>query len=433
LNGLEYLGTAPGEFPYTRGTKTTNEWSICAEEAKHTREGLIEAYRLQDNGANVVQELGFAIAEAAEAMATKTEAGLTAAEAASKISFAFGVGSNYFFEIAKFRAARLLWSRVAASFNLPDPEAAKAKIHARTSRWNKTVYDPYVNVLRSTTEAMSAAIGGADSICVAPFDETYREPDELSERLARNTQIILQKEAYLDRVADPAAGSYYVESLTDAIAKQAWKLFQQVEGMGGYNKASGFIKEELAKSQKAKVAAIASRRTAILGTNQYPNLKEKMLAEYKRPLEGVKRGAVVFETIRLRTERHAAAGGKIPKFLLAEIGNLKMRKARSGFATNFFGCGGFEIVTRAFADVDEAAKAAEEWQADVVVLCSSDEEYSTLAGPLCGKVKVPVIVAGYPKDTIEQLKKDGVADFVHVRTNAAESLADWQQKLGVKE
>lgn len=420
-------------LPDARGAKTANEWEICPEEAAQTREGLIAAYHMQDRGATVVQELGFAIAAGAESLATMTAAGLSADEAASKLSFAFGVGSNYFFEIAKFRAARMLWAQVVRSFGATQPAAAKAKLHARTSRWNKTVYDPYVNVLRATTEAMSAAIGGADSICVAPFDETYREPDERSKRLARNTQIILQKEAYLERVADPAAGSYYVESLTHAVAQEAWKLFQQVEALGGFGQARAFVDGEIEKSAQAKEAAIATRRKTILGTNQYPNRKEKMLGELKRPLAGVKRGAEVFEAIRLRTERHAAAGGKAPKFLVVEMGDVKMRKARSGFVTNFFGCGGFDVVTRHCADADAAAQAAAELQADAVVLCSSDEEYPALAGALCAQVKIPVIVAGYPQDAVEQLKKAGVADFVHVRSNCAETLAEWQKKLGVKE
>jgi methylmalonyl-CoA mutase len=281
---------------------------------------------------------------------------------------------------------------------------------------------------------MSAALGGSDSVAVGSFDETYRQPDEFSKHLARNTQIILKKEAWLDRVADPAAGSYYVEVLTDSIAREAWKLFQQIEAKGGFRKASLFIAEETKKSCAAKEAAIATRRRTVLGTNQYPNLKEKMLPEIKRtPAAGTpKRGAEVFEAIRLRTERHVAAGGKTPTFLLAQIGDQKMRKARAGFVTNFFGCGGFEIVSRSYESAEQAAKAAKDMAADAVVLCSSDEEYTALAGPLVKQAGVPVIVAGYPKDAIEQLQKDGVAEFVHVRSNAAGMLIAWQQKLGVK-
>ncbi len=142
--------------------------------------------------------------------------------AAASIAFSFAIGANYFFQIAKFRAFRTLWATVLESFG-GTAESARARIHARTSRWNKTIYDPHVNVLRATTEAMSAVLGGVDSVTVAPFDESYKAPDEASRRLARNTQIILKHEALLSRVADPGAGSYCLEVITDFIAREGWK------------------------------------------------------------------------------------------------------------------------------------------------------------------------------------------------------------------
>jgi methylmalonyl-CoA mutase len=527
LRGREFLGTAPGQFPYTRGTNASANWKIreeievagIAEANQSARRAIakgadeiafvgvkadadlpallaglsgvavhfiagaeapallpcliehmkqsplcgsidydplanpaaavvfalavpdgfrpfgVDGGRFHEAGGTAVQELGFALAAGVEALAALDSAALSAGVAAAKMFFTYTVGSNYFFEIAKFRAARLLWARAVSSFQPANVESAKAVIYARTARWNKTIYDPYVNMLRTSTEAMSAALGGVDSLAVGCFNETYQEPDEFSKHLARNTQIILKQEAWLDRVTDPAAGSYYIEVLTDSLAREAWKAFQEVEAAGGFRKAEALMTAQVDKARTAKEAAIAARRRSILGTNQYPNLKEKMLPEIKRsaPKGAPKRGAEVFESIRLRTERHAAAGGKTPVFLLAEIGNLKMSKARSGFVTNFFGSGGFTLVTRSFADVDQAAQAAAELKADAVVLCSSDEEYTALAGPLRAKLSVPVVVAGYPKDAIEQLKKDGVVDFVHVRSNAAEMLTSWQQKLGVKE
>jgi methylmalonyl-CoA mutase len=315
-------------------------------------------------------------------------------------------------------------------------EAARAYLFARTAGWNQSIYDPYNNVLRGTTEAMSAAIGGVDSLAVAPFDETYRNPEEPSRRLARNTQIILKKEAWLDRAVDPGAGSYYVEVLTDSLARAAWKLLQEVESMGGYLTArnSGMIPNEVRQARKKAEDMVAQRRRVIVGTNNYPNIKERMLDQVQhKDLELVYgRGAEVFEDIRLRTERWAAEGHPTPVILLAEMGDLRMRKARSGFSLNFFGCAGFDLKTAHFETAAELAEGAVKVGASAVVLCSSDDEYSKLAGPVLAALKgVPVIIAGSPKDSAE-LKQAGVADFVHIKSNAVETLSAWQTRLGVK-
>jgi methylmalonyl-CoA mutase len=402
----------------------------------------IRAHRFHDSGATITQELGYALAEGIENLAMLTGSGLSVDEAASSLTFSFAAGWNFFFEIAKMRAARLLWARAVEAFHPASAESAKAQIHIRTSRWDKTIYDPYVNVLRATTETMSAAMGGCDSIGVDPFDETYCYPGELSRRLARNTSLVLKHEALLDRAVDPAGGSYYVEALTDSIARESWKLMQENEAGGGFRKASksGSIRAAIDKSRAAKEAAVKSRKRSILGTNQYPNQKERMLTQIVRKPEDMirPRAAEVFESIRLRTERHAAKSGHTPLFLLLEMGDLKMRKARSGFVANFFGCAGFTTKTAVPESEDAAVKMIADRKPDAVVLCSSDAEYLVLAGSLCQKLhgagnKVPVIVAGYPKEAIPALTAAGVADFVHVRSNAAEVLESWQARLGVKE
>jgi methylmalonyl-CoA mutase len=518
LRGLEYLDSAPGEFPYTRGTRGDNAWRIravvhdtaaakavldagadeicfvlgeqnidevlgalppcavhfeAADRAAELLEKLIggralagagvhprsvdyepltdfdraahlvgqshtlprfrpitiRAHRFSEAGSTIVQELGFALAEGAEIVAQLTDRGVAPDDAAQALAFSFAVGSSYFLEIAKLRAARTLWARVVASFHPAHGDAAKMTIYARTSHWTKTIYDPYVNVLRSTTEAMAAAIGGADSLQIEPFDEPYRETDESANRLARNTQLILKQEAWLDRSVDAAGGSYYVEVLTDSLAREAWKLLQQIEAAGGFVQysESGALERDIAKSRADRETAVATRRTAIVGTNQYPNLAERMLPEIER-LDPAPRAACIFEEIRLRTERHAARTGHTPRFLLLEAGDVKMRKARSGFSANFFGCAGFEI------QIADALTG----DPDAIVLCSSDAEYAALAPRVIQELRdagkaTPVIVAGNPADSIEQLKLAGVADFVHVRVNAAEVLRAWQQRLGVRD
>lgn len=413
----------------------------------------VRAWQFHEAGSTTVQELGFALAQAVEYMSELTERGIGADKVANALFFDFAVGSNYFFEVAKLRAARTLFAEAASAFGVV---GTNATIHARTSSWNTTVYDPYVNMLRATTEAMSAAVGGSDSVTVNTFDECYKPAGEFSRRLARNTQIVLKKEAYLDRVSDPAAGSYYIETLTHSLSNEAWKLMQQIEGCGGFMKCleDGWIQSGIAKSRSAKDAAIAARRQNLLGTNQFPNAKERMLPQIERALatttvasgeaairvEPIRpyRGAEIFEALRLRMERHAAAGNRTSRVLLLEIGDSKMRKARSAFCANFFGCGGFEIAEASAVDVQAGVVEAVNADVDIVVLCSSDAEYPETAGPFVRKLRDngkgwPVIVAGYPKDMIEKLQQDGVADFVHIKSNAVEVLKTWQDKTGVRD
>jgi methylmalonyl-CoA mutase len=402
-----------GSLDYTPGASFDSA-AVAAirAAAPDFRPVMVDAARYQDEGSTAVQALGFGLSQAADLVA-KYDAG-------GSLYFSFAAGANYFFEIAKVRAARQAWAQVLEAFGKP----AEMVIHSRTSHWTKTLFDPWVNLLRTTTEAMSAALGGSDVVWVEPFDSTYKEADETSLRLARNTQIVLKKEAWLDRVADPAAGSYYLEALTDALAREAWKVFQAAQ-------AGADPEAAVAKSRAAKEAAVGSRRRSVLGTNQYPNRKETMLGRIERE-DPRPRAARGFEAIRLRTERNGSA----PKFLLLEMGDLKMRKARSGFTSNFFGCAGFEVQIVQAATAEAAVALIVEKGADVAVLCSSDDEYAGIAAGVIGGLRAagkqtPVVVAGNPKDA-EQLTAAGVAEFVHIRTNAAQSLTAWQDKLGVK-
>jgi methylmalonyl-CoA mutase len=387
----------------------------------------VSAYRFAESGGTITQELGYGLAQAAEYFAELTSRGLRVEQAAEAIALYLSSGSSYYLEIAKFRAARLLWARLVSAFGPSADETCRALILARTLDWDKTIYDPYVNVLRATSEAAAAAVGGCDAIVVTPFNATYRQPDEQSRRLARNTQTILKREAYLDKVVDPAGGSWFFESLTDAVARESWKIFQQVEAEGGYLAAhrAGHIDAAIGKSAAAKTQAVATRRKVFLGTNQYPNSSERMLDQIQH--EAVSpRGAEVYEHLRLRMERSGAA----KRVFLVEWGDLKMRKARAGFASNFFGCAGFEIQSQSLVKLEEVAAAVQ--TADLVVLCSSDEEYGGIAAALIAKLNnKPVIVAGNPKDA-EQLRAAGVADFIHVRSNPVEVLTSWLDRLGVR-
>jgi methylmalonyl-CoA mutase len=279
----------------------------------------INASNFNNAGADIVQELAFAISMGSEYLAQLTQRGISSLTAAFKIKFSFGTGSNYFSEIAKLRAARLLWSVVNNGFN-PDSGNIKMDIHCVTSKWNKTLYDPYVNLLRTQTEAMSAILGGADSLTVEPFDIVFRHPDEFSERIARNQQLILKEEAYFNKVADPAGGSYYIENLTSLIAKNAWKLFIEIEDQGGFLSClkSGWIQRKLLESASGRKSDIASGKEILLGTNKFPDINEKAPSEidftrvFKSPvfesdlqIEPIKlfRGSEEYERLRLEADK----------------------------------------------------------------------------------------------------------------------------------
>jgi len=433
------LKRQPRHVQISTGWNPLNNLNFAAEVIANAPTTLIpftvHGEEFEETGATAVEEVGFTLAAGVDYMAGMQERGIQADRAAVSVAFSFAIGANYFFEIAKLRAFRAMWAQVVESFG-GSRENAKAKIYARTSRWNETVYDPHVNVLRGTTEAMSAILGGADSITVAPFDECYKTPDEASRRLARNTQIILKKEALLARVADPGAGSYCLEVFTDFIAREGWKLMQKVEAAGGYRKAKvdGVIAQLLEKSRAVKEKAVASRRRIFTGTSQHANLSEKALDRIDASRHSnAKRGSQMFEQLRLRTERHAARSGKTPRVLLAEIGDARMRAARSGFSADFFGCAGFDVSTQKFSNAGEIAAS----DTDLIVLCSSDAEYPVIATEVIGKLKssgrgTAVIVAGAP-DAEGKLQAAGVADFVNLRSNPIEFLTQWQQRLGIKE
>jgi methylmalonyl-CoA mutase len=464
-----------------------------------------------NSGASAVQELSFTLANAVEYLDEMISRGLKVDDVAKRIKFTFGVGSFYFMEIAKLRAARMLWSKILEAYGVAE-ENRKMFIHCRTTEFNQTYFDPYVNMLRTTTEAFSAIVGGADSMHTNPFDESFNPADDLSRRIARNTQIILKEESHLDQVIDPAGGSYFVEKLTDDIATSTWKLFQTIEEKGGMLKAiqSGFVQDETDKVAEAKKKDFAKRKSVLVGTNMYANPKEEMMDIKKRDLdviykkrveyiqkyritgedkkhksilnklqkiadtksydlvddaveaflEGASLGEIsrsirasaekgiavkpltqfrlaeMFEELRIASENFNKKTGSKPKVFLATMGPLKQFKARADFSRAFFEVGGFEIIyPNGFASTDEAVTAAIESNAQVVVICSTDGTYPVLVPPIVKGIKeksknIKVILAGYPKDQIEEHKKSGVDDFIYLGADAYLVLSTLLKKLG---
>lgn len=407
----------------------------------------INASNFNNAGADIVQELAFAISMGNEYLTQITERGISCATAASKIKFSFGTGSNYFPEIAKLRAARLLWSITTNGFCPGNTEQIKMDIHCVTSKWNKTIYDPYVNLLRTQTEAMSAILGGTDSLTVEPFDIVFRNPDEFSERIARNQQLILKEEAYFDKVADPAAGAYYIENLTNLIAENAWKLFLEIEDQGGFLAClkSGIIQSKLSESGARRRNDVATRKTILLGTNQFPDNSEKISdsADLSRVFNervfekdlivepvSVFRGSEQYDKIRIAIDKAAER----PIVFLLPIGNPASRKARSQFSSNFFGCAGYQILdNQGFATVEESVKSAVESRADIVVICSSDEEYPHIAPEIFNRLKdsAIIVIAGNPACAGE-LKSKGLENFIHIKSNLIETLTGFNKKLGIE-
>ena len=418
-------------------------------DVKNLRVLAVNTDKLCNAGAYIYQELGYALSWGNEWLSQLTDAGVDATEAAKRIKFNMGISTNYFMEIAKFRAARMLWAQIVKQYEPKCDCACKMNVHATTSEFNQTIFDAYVNLLRSQTESMSAALAGVDSITVTPFDKQYKNPDDFSERLARNQQLLLKEESHLDKIVDPAGGSYYVETLTVSIANEAWKLFLATEEQGGFYAAlkAGEVQKAVNESSDKRHTDVARRKESLLGTNQFPNFNE--IANDKIECEGGKcccghnhdaeaeteavealkntRAASEFEALRLETER----SGKRPKVFMLTIGNLAMRLARSQFSANFFACAGYQIIDNlGFETVEAGIEAAMEKQADVVVLCSSDDEYATLA-PEAFKVlngRAEFVVAGAPACS-DDLKAVGITEFVNVRSNVLETLKAFNAKL----
>lgn len=425
--------------------ETAKEMIAEASSVKGLRVIGVDSVMLSNAGCYIYQELGYALAWGAEWMSQLTDAGVDPSEAACAIKFNMGVSSNYFMELAKFRAARMLWAQIVKQYEPTCDCACKMMCHASTSEFNQTIYDAHVNLLRSQTEAMSAALAGVDSITVVPFDTPYKTPDEFSERIARNQQFLLKEESHLDKVVDPAGGSYYVETLTVSLAEQAWKLFLDVQEKGGFFAAvaNGEVQKSVNDSCAKRHLDMARRKEILIGTNQYPNFNEMAAGKIEKTgcscscghteesADGnglsTKRQASDFEALRLATE----AAANRPKVFMLTIGNLAMRLARAQFSSNFFGCAGYEIIDNiGFSTVADGVKAAMEKEADVIVLCSSDDEYAEFA-PEAYKLidgKAKFVVAGAPA-CMEDLQKLGIENFIHVRCNVLETLQNFNKEL----
>ena len=396
-----------------------------------------------------------------------------------------------------------MWLRVAQAFGVSADDAAAAVLHAETAQWNKTLLDPHVNMLRATTEALSAVLGGCDALHISPFDEVSGQTTDFSRRIARNVHTLLAEEFHFADTADPAGGSWYVEKLTDDVARRAWAEFQEIEKRGGIVAAlkSGYVQEVVGKAAMEKRDAVAKRRLGLVGTNLFPNLREKPLsrrtvgnseaaavrageiAKRRKPMPPLKLGedwsknfadllvaartgatlgqltnwlggdeeapviemlpslrvSAAFEALREATTSFAERTGARPRVFLAKMGPALQHKARADFSAGFFTVGGFEVLAKqSFTTPESAADAAAKSGARVVVLCSSDETYPELLPVLGRQLKTAMpdsilVLAGLPADsaTIARFRECGVDEFIHLRANVHEVLANLLKQIGV--
>lgn len=413
----------------------------------HVKTIIVRGEPYHNGGANAIQELAFAFSTAVEYINACLDRGLMIDDIASRIQFSFAIGSNFFMEIAKLRAARLVWSNIVQAFGGSE-RAQKIAMHARTSYFTKTIYDPYVNMLRATAEAFAATVGGADSLHVSPFDEAIGPADEFSRRIARNTQLILLEEAHIANVIDPAGGSYYVEMLTAKVAEESWRLFQQIEGKGGIVKAlqDGVVQAEVENVAKQRRDNVKKRKEKIVGTNFYANLAETPIQKAnesgEKPLsllrideenvvqlqEGFREkrwiATAVFMAARRATAREIEAALKgdgtslnvepIPQWRLAEpfeqlrkaaeaylekygyrptvhlinIGNIPNYKARADFITGFFEAGGVAVSkSEGYHTAEEAVSGALEANGTHYIICGSDESYTDVVPAIAKALK----------------------------------------------
>lgn len=402
---------------------------------------IIDGAIYEAAGASSSQELGFVLSTAIGYIQGMMASGMDIDTVAPLFAVKLALGSNIFMEIAKIRAFRLLWAEMIKAFG-GNESSQKVWIHGKTGHFNKSTYDLYVNMLRTTTESFSAVIGGVDSLEVEPFDALVQKDNPFARRMARNQQLILKEEAHLSKVVDPAGGCYYIESITAQFAEIAWSLMQKLESAGGMIRSlrAGTIHDVIAEVAQARIQAVHKRRDVVVGVNMFANTQDESLSlldvnpDDSKAAVKLEKGAIPrlravasTEALRARISPHA------PKIFFLNMGTVAEYKARADFAMGFFQMAGFEVLAdQAFTTVEEAAKAAQESAAEAFCICSTDPNYESLVAPLCKMIQSKaMILAGYPADKVQQYKEDGIDIFIHIRANAYDTLKELAERLEV--
>ena len=397
-----------------------------------------------DSGANQVQEVAYTLNSLVCFVQILLKKEIDIQIIFDNLHFELGIGSEYFVEIGKFRAFNNLLHVIAKKYAVKD---FSYNLTAKTSIWNKSVTDANTNMLRTTTEAMSAILGNANGVLIDPYDKEFKKSSDFSSRIAANIAIILKEESYFGKVSNPVDGSYYIEEVSSKIATKALELFKSIEEYGGYYLAfeNGIIQQQIAEICLIKIKLISQRRLAMVGVNKYPNLMETIDAKIlsgkfsksnsKKTVLTPKRAAFEIEALRKVTEKLVEKTGKRPVVELTSFGNLNMRKARAAFAYDFMGVSGFDILAeQSYEDIDTAAKTSANSNSNIVVICSSDKDYTedalqfvkTFRDLNSDKV---LLLAGNPVDIADQLTKAGLDGFIHMKTNVLSLISDVQNKI----
>lgn len=438
--GGDPLSAALSERP---APKIEDVVAVAKRAAGHTgvRAITVDGPAFHNLGANATWELAAGVAAAVSYLRVLTESGLPIGQALRQISFRFAADDDQFMTIAKFRAARNLWARVAEVVG--DPDAGAAVIHAETSLPMMTQRDPWVNMLRCTLAAFGAGVGGADSLLVFPFDVAIAGgfPDvatSFARRIARNTQLLLLEESHVGRVLDPAGGSWFVEDLTRRLAEQAWEQFQAIEKHGGFTQARDFIAGQIAEVAARRTDDIAHRRTAITGVNEFPNLTEAPLPQSDSTYSPLAAGKLVryaaeFEALRDRSDAYLARTGSRPQVLLLPLGPLAENNIRATFASNLLASGGIEAVNPGTVDADGIASAvAEAGSPSAAVICGTDKRYADEASGVVQAARdagiARVYLAGPGKAVADAEHQPD--QFLTAKINAVEALSDLLTRLG---
>ncbi|MET8718150.1 MULTISPECIES: methylmalonyl-CoA mutase small subunit [Streptomyces] len=389
---------------------TAVDWALlCARAYPGLRALAVDALPYHDAGGSAAEELALSLATGVAYLRELTAAGLSVEEACAQLEFRYAATADQFLTIAKLRAARRLWARVAEVCGAPDAGAQRQ--HAVTSSVMMTRRDPWVNMLRTTLACLGAGVGGAESVTVLPFDHALGLPDAFARRIARNTSTILMEESHLARVTDPAGGSWYVERLTDELASSAWAFFQEIERAGGQAGAlrSGMVQERLAATWAARSKDLARRKEPVTGVSEFPALDERPVERETAPV-GPARGGLptvrrdeAFETLRARSDAHLAATGSRPKVFLAALGPASVHTARASFAANLFLSGGIEPVHEPVSvDASTAAAAFAASGAGIACLCSTETLYAEQADDVAAALRAAgaeqVFLAGRPAE-----------------------------------
>lgn len=396
----------------------------------------------QDAGANQVQEIAYTLNSMVFLIEELSKRGIDTKSIMNGLYFILGVSAEYFIEIAKFRVFNNLLNAIAGKYGIADLQSGLA---AKTSLWSKSVTDANTNMLRSTTEAMSALLGNVQAIELDPYDQAFKEPNDFSKRIAGNITTILKEESYFGKVANPVDGSYYIEELSVGMAENALQLFKQIEAEGGFQKAveSELIQRQIAEIRMKKIKLLSQRRQAMVGVNKYPNLmetiSEKMLSDSPEMKSGKilyrQRAGMAIEYLRHNTEQFVNKKGFRPRVAIASFGQLTMRKARAAFAYDFMGVSGFDIENeKSYNSYSEAVKDTAALEVNIVVVCSSDPDYQEYALDFVKEFRATnsstiLLLAGNPEDIKDELKEAGLDGFIHVRSDIFATLTEIQQNI----